>query len=73
MSTVTTNRRTIVMDLRITLPSERRIRVFNTFDSLKVGDTLKVIYDHDLQPLYHRLLTERRGEFVWQSEQESLE
>ncbi|MEK9148932.1 MAG: DUF2249 domain-containing protein [Candidatus Desantisbacteria bacterium] len=73
MGTVTTNHRTIVMDLRITPPTERRFRVFNIFDSLSVGDTLKVVYDHDLQPLYYRLLAERRGEFVWQSEQESSE
>ncbi|MBF8264738.1 MAG: DUF2249 protein [Dehalococcoidia bacterium] len=73
MNTTITNHKTVVLDLRTTQPNERRFRVFDVFDNLRIGDTLKVVYSHDLQPLYYRLLAERRGEFVWQSEEESPE
>lgn len=73
MGTAISNHRTIAIDLRITPQQERRFRVFDIFDNLNVGDTLKIVYDHDLQPLYYRLLNERRGEFAWKCEQESTE
>ncbi|MBI4286801.1 MAG: DUF2249 domain-containing protein [Chloroflexi bacterium] len=71
METLTATRKTVVLDLRLTPPQERRFRIFDIFDNLRVGDTLKVMFDRDLQAVRQLLSVHRRGDFSWESHEES--
>ncbi len=71
MQTVATARKTVVLDLRSTPLQERRFRIFDVFDNLKVGDTLKVESDRDPQPVHQLLSLHRRGDFSWEAHEES--
>lgn len=73
MPTLSLSRKTVVLDLRMTLPQEWRFRVFDIFDNLKIGDTLKVVHDRDPRPIHYQMLLERRGQFAWEAHQESPE
>lgn len=54
-----------------TLPQfEKHQKLFGTLDSLKPGETLKIINDHDPRPLRFRLEAEQKGMFGWEYEQE---
>jgi uncharacterized protein (DUF2249 family) len=39
--------------------------VFETFDSLELGEIIELTYDHDPNPLYDQLNAERPGQFEW--------
>ncbi len=41
----------ITLDVRDIPPRERHPKIFNTFDSLKAGEKMVLINDHDPKPL----------------------
>lgn len=57
-----------VIDLRPMLARERHALIFRELDRLEVGDTLRLINDHDPKPLYYQLEAERPGVFAWDSQ-----
>ncbi|TAK37038.1 MAG: DUF2249 domain-containing protein [Chloroflexota bacterium] len=59
-----------VLDVRHMPPWERHPRIFESFDALQAGDTLKLINDHDPRPLHYQFLAERQGQFEWDSREE---
>ena len=54
------------VDLRSIVPAERHVTVFRAFDSLKDGDTLMLLVDHEPQPLYRQFESQRTGKFSWE-------
>jgi len=61
--------KTTTLDVRERPPWERHPLIFETWESLEVGDTLKLINDHDPRPLHYEFMMEREGEFEWDSEE----
>lgn len=63
----------VVFDLRSMLPFTRRERIFHAWDHLSPGETLRLIADRDLKPLYYQLLAEFQDRFQWAYEQRGPE
>jgi uncharacterized protein (DUF2249 family) len=61
----------VPLDVRQMPPWERHPKIFEIIDGLGVGDTLKLINDHDPRPLHYQILAERPGEFEYSSREES--
>ena len=59
----------VVLDVRAMPPWERHPKIFELFDSLNSGQTLKLINDHDPRPLHYQFLAERKDQFTWVSEE----
>ncbi len=59
----------VTLDVREMPPWERHPTIFNTFDELEVGDTLKLVNDHEPKPLYYQFMAEMPGRVAWESEQ----
>jgi uncharacterized protein (DUF2249 family) len=57
------------LDLRSMPPRERHQKIFELWDEMKVGETLKIINDHDPKPLYYQFAYEHMGIFEWEYEQ----
>ncbi|MEK6546072.1 MAG: DUF2249 domain-containing protein [Nitrospinota bacterium] len=57
------------LDLRTMPPYERHGRIFQLWDSLKSGETLRIINDHDPKPLYYQFDAEFKEQFKWEYEQ----
>lgn len=55
----------IELDVRVIPPRDKHPSIFNAFDSLKSGDTLLLINDHDPAPLRYQLTAERPDTFDW--------
>ena len=51
---------------------ERYDKIFQIWNNLKSGETLKIINDHDPKPLRYHFATTQEGEFQWEYEQEGL-
>ena len=60
----------VELDLRQIMPFERHELIFQTWDSLKPGETLKIINDHDPKPLRYQFEAEYKGQYQWEYEQE---
>jgi len=58
------------LDLREMIPPERHVKIFEMWDDLKVGETLRIINDHEPRPLYYQFLIEQEGLFEWKYEKE---
>jgi uncharacterized protein (DUF2249 family) len=58
----------ITLDVRNMVPRERHPAIFARLDALKVGDSLRLINDHDPAPLRYQLLAERPDMFAWEPE-----
>lgn len=54
-------------------PREKHPTIFNTFDSLKSGETMQLINDHDPKPLYYQFMMERTDQFTWEYLEEGPE
>lgn len=61
----------VTLDVRKMPPWERHPRIFELFDNLNPGQTLKLINDHDPRPLHYEFLHEREGQFEWVSEEKA--
>lgn len=61
----TTNTPKTTLDVRSIAPLYRHQRIFETFESLKPGETFALVNDHDPKPLYYQFEAERTGTFTW--------
>lgn len=59
-----TNNKTI--DVRPIVPREKHPSIFAMFDSLKSGEVMLLINDHDPKPLYYQMEAENKGQFEWE-------
>lgn len=57
---------TETIDVRIYVPKDKRPAIFDTFNKLKVGETMELINDHDPRPLYDHFNVERPNQFEWE-------
>lgn len=53
------------LDLRRIEPDERRLAVFDTFDTLAPGEALILIHAHPSKPLFYLFLAASPGGFTW--------
>lgn len=53
------------VDVRQTPPPKRHPLIFQTFESLKPGESFILVNDHDPKPLYYQFKFERDGQFTW--------
>jgi uncharacterized protein len=58
----------IEVDLRSLPPFQRHDLIFKTWDSLKPGQTLKLINDHDPKPLRYQFEAEYKDQHTWDYE-----
>lgn len=58
------------LDLRLVPPFERHAKIFQVWGSLKSGQTMRIINDHDPKPLRYQFEAEENSKFEWQYEQE---
>jgi uncharacterized protein (DUF2249 family) len=58
------------LDLRPMPPFERHEKIFQTWHTLKAGEILRIINDHDPKPLRYQFEAEEKGKFDWEYEQE---
>ena len=60
----------ITLDLREVQLFERHAKIFETWDKIEVGQTLRIINDHDPKPLYYQFDVEQKGQFEWEYEKQ---
>ena len=58
------------LDLRGLLFQEHHSTILAHFDALNLGETLRLIDDHNFRLLHFQLVIERPGMFEWESEQQ---
>ena len=58
-----------VLDLRSMPPFERHEKIFQAWDSMEAGDTLKIINDHDPKPLRYQFEVEHKDRYSWEYKQ----
>ena len=58
------------LDLRPLPPFERHAKIFQVWNRLESGETMKIINDHDPRPLRYQFEAEQSGTFEWEYEQE---
>lgn len=61
--------KTVTLDVRQMAPWDRHPKIFEILANLEVGDTLKLVNDHEPKPLYYQIMAERPGEMEWESNQ----
>lgn len=58
------------LDLRKIDIWNRHERIFQEWDALKPGDTLRIINDHDPKPLRYQFEAEHKDRFAWEYKQQ---
>ena len=58
------------LDLRSLIPFERHSKIFELWNGLKEGETLRIINDHEPKPLYYQFEEEEKGKFEWKYEKQ---
>ena len=61
---------TTELDLRQIMPFERHELIFQKWDALKPGETLRIINDHDPKPLHYQFEAEYKGQYEWAYDQQ---
>ncbi len=61
----------VELDVRQMPPWERHPKIFEILDNLGVGDTLRLVNDHDPRPLHYQIQAERPGQFEYVSREEA--
>jgi len=56
----------VELDLRQIPPSQRHTLIFDEWDALKPGETLKIINDHDPKPLHYQFEAEYTSQYEWE-------
>lgn len=54
------------IDVRPIEPREKHNEIFKMFFSLKPGEIMHLINDHDPKPLYYQMKAEIKDEFEWE-------
>lgn len=62
--------KTVELDLRPIPIFERHDKIFERWNSLKPGETLKITNDHDPKPLRYQFMVEYKDQFEWEYLQE---
>jgi len=60
----------INLELRELIPFERHSKIFENWNSLKSGEILRIINDHEPKPLYYLFQAEYKGQFKWKYEKQ---
>ena len=55
----------VELDLRVMPPFERHIKIFEEWEILQVGKTLRIINDHDPKPLHYQFEAELPDTYEW--------
>ena len=63
----------IDLDMRELSLQEHHMAIFARFDTLNLGETLRLSNNRDLRPLHFQLIIERPGMFEWEAEQQGPE
>lgn len=58
------------VDVRPYKPEDKSPIVFNTFATLKPGEKMELVNDHDTNPIHHHLEAELQDSFDWKTLQE---
>ncbi len=56
----------VELDLRQIMPFERHDLIFEKWEALKPGETLKIINDHDPKPLRYQFEVEYKDQYHWE-------
>lgn len=59
----------IELDLRPIFVFERHDKIFEKWDAMKPGETLRIINDHDPKPLRYQFEVEYKGQYEWEYEE----
>ncbi|CAM3505132.1 DUF2249 domain-containing protein [Cytobacillus oceanisediminis] len=54
-------------------PKDKHPVIFSTFDSLKDGEFMQIVNDHDPRPLRYQFMMEREDQFTWEYIEEGPE
>lgn len=54
------------VDARKYGPKDKHPKIFDTFESLKSGEKMELINDHDPRPLHYQFLAELPDKFEWE-------
>ena len=57
------------LDLRSMPPFERHTKIFQVWNALESGETLRIINDHDPKPLQYQFEAEYKNRHEWEYEQ----
>lgn len=63
----------IDLDVRELSLQEQHTAIFARFDALRIGETLRLIFDHRPRLLQYQFIVERPGMFEWEPEQQGPE
>jgi uncharacterized protein (DUF2249 family) len=63
----------IDFDVRELNSQEHHTAIFARFDALRIGEILRLIFDHQPRLLPYQLLIERPGLYEWESERQGPE
>ncbi|MDF2941358.1 MAG: hypothetical protein K0S01_216 [Herbinix sp.] len=61
------------VDARIYEPKDKHPVILDTFDSLKPGEKMELINDHDPRPLHYQFIIELPDKFEWKYLEEGPE
>ena len=60
----------VELDLRSIMSFERHEKIFQMWDALSSGETLRITNDHDPKPLHYQFEAEYKDQYEWEYEQE---
>ena len=63
----------LTIDVRDMTPRDRHPLIFSEFEQLGIGQTMRLINDHDPKPLHYQFQAERPGEVGWEYIEEGPE
>ena len=63
----------IDLDVRELSSQEQHTAIFARFDALRIGETLRLIFDLQPRLLQYQFIVERPGMFEWEPEQQGPE
>ncbi|MDE2572818.1 MAG: DUF2249 domain-containing protein [bacterium] len=63
----------IELDVRPLRPGQKHTTIFERFESLQIGETLRIINDHDPRPLRFELSHDYPNTFAWEYAQKGPE
>ncbi len=55
-----------ILDLRPLPPFERHEKIFDKWEQMRPGETLRIINDHDPKPLHYQFEAEQKGQYEWE-------